>query len=129
MAQDQRDVLEVLRLELDFLGQGGYGRSASTPWKWTSTFQHSPSCMNFNRSQATRPCSECPLIEFVPAEARNQDVACHYIPIGPSGETVGNMERECEVSDLEEALGNWLRATIQNLKRQRGQLSVLSTAA
>jgi hypothetical protein len=31
MAQDKRDVLEVLQFELSFLEQGGYGRSVRTP--------------------------------------------------------------------------------------------------
>ena len=117
--QRQRDLLEVLRSELSFLEQGGYGRSVNTPWKWTSTFQHSPSCLNFNRPQPARPCSECPLIEFVPSEARPQDVPCHQIAIGPAGETIERLERESDVLELEEALGNWLRATIVSLERQR----------
>jgi hypothetical protein len=119
MSQEQRDLLAVLRSELNFLEQGGYGRSASTPWKWTSTFQHSPSCINFNRPQPTRPCTECPLIDFVPSAARTQDVPCHHIQIGPAGETVGTMEREYDVLELEEALGNWLRTTIDKLERKR----------
>ena len=32
MPKDERDLLEVLRFELDFLEQGGYGRSPRTPW-------------------------------------------------------------------------------------------------
>lgn len=119
MAQDQHDILEVLRCELNYLEQGGYGRSVSTPWKWTSTFQNSPSCINFNHPQPMRPCSECPLMEFVPSEARSQEVPCHQIPIGPGGETVGAMERESDVVDLEEALRTWLRGNIEKIERQR----------
>lgn len=127
MSQDKRDILEVLRSELEFLEQGGYGRSVSTPWKWTSTFQHSPSCINFNQPQGTRPCSECALIDLVPVDARNQDVPCHSIPIGPNGETVGIIEREYDLPELEEALRSWLRATIQQVERQRaGQTQSLA---
>ena len=50
MSDDKRDVLEVLKFELSFLEQGGYGRSVRTPWKATSVFQDSPSCLNFNDS-------------------------------------------------------------------------------
>src|SRR5438309_874303 len=39
MAQEKRDILEVLKFELSFLEQGGYGRSVRTPWKPTSVFQ------------------------------------------------------------------------------------------
>ena len=119
MSKDQRDILDVLKSELEFLEQGGYGRSVSTPWKWSSTFQHSPSCINFDRQQGTRSCTECALIDFVPSAARTQAVPCHHIPIGPKGETVGTMEREYDLLDLEDALRNWLQATIQQLERER----------
>ena len=36
MSSDKRDILEVLKFELNFLEQGGYGRSVRTPWKPTS---------------------------------------------------------------------------------------------
>ncbi len=32
MPKDDRDVLEVLKFELDFIEKGGYGRSVRTPW-------------------------------------------------------------------------------------------------
>ena len=48
MSNDKRDILEVLKFELNFLEQGGYGRSVRTPWKPTSLFQDSVTCMNFN---------------------------------------------------------------------------------
>ena len=44
MSNDKRDILEVLKFELNFLEQGGYGRSVRTPWKPTSIFQDSLSC-------------------------------------------------------------------------------------
>ena len=121
MSEDSRDILQVLKLELSFLELGGYGRSARTPWKWTSTFQHTPACINFNRPQRTEPCTQCVLIDFVPPEARTEDVPCHHIPIGPAGETVGEMESGSEARDLEEALKNWLRGTIQAIEQKRAQ--------
>jgi len=48
VSNDKRDVLDVLKFELAFLEPGGYGRSVRTPWKATSVFQDSPSCLNFN---------------------------------------------------------------------------------
>jgi pyruvate-ferredoxin/flavodoxin oxidoreductase len=44
---DERDILEVLKEELEFIEQGGYGRSVRTPWKATSVFQDSLSCLNY----------------------------------------------------------------------------------
>jgi len=55
MATDDRDVLEVLNFELAFLEQGGYGRSVRTPWKPTSIFQDSISCLNFGEPERVHP--------------------------------------------------------------------------
>jgi hypothetical protein len=119
MPKDQRDILEVLRFELNFLEQGGYERSIRTPWKWASTFEHSPTCPNFNKPERPYSCTDCQLIDLVPVSARGLDVPCHQIPIGPRGETVSTMEQEHDLLELEEALGNWLRATINDIEQRR----------
>ena len=46
MSEDKRDVLEVLRYELNFIEQGGYGNWYSTPWGPASIFQDSLTCPN-----------------------------------------------------------------------------------
>ena len=33
MVKDGRDILELLKEELDFIEKGGYGRSVRTPWQ------------------------------------------------------------------------------------------------
>ena len=119
MSDDKRDVLEVLKFELNFLEQGGYGRSVRTPWKPTSIFLDSPSCINFNDSSQPHPCTECLLTDFVPSESREEKVPCHHIPLNAQGETVYTMERQREQIELEEALKNWLRETIQRIERER----------
>src|SRR5512132_2826115 len=91
MSDDKRDVLEVLRFELAFLEQGGYGRSVRTPQKPTSIFQDSPSCLNFNDAGEPHPCNECLLTDFVPSESRCADVPCHHIKVGPHGETLSEL--------------------------------------
>lgn len=117
MSDDQRDVLEVLKFELAFLEQGGYGRSVRTPQKPTSIFQDSPSCLNFNDAGRPHPCNECMLTDFVPAEARGEAVPCHHIPVGPRGETLSALE-DNQIA-TEDALGNWLRAAIARLEKER----------
>jgi len=119
MSNDKRDILEVLKFELNFLEQGGYGRSVRTPWKATSMFQDSPSCLNFNDPSRPHACSECMLNEFVPAQAREEVIPCHFIPLNDRGETVDSMERHSHQPELEEALKNWLRATIARLEQER----------
>jgi len=68
MANDDRDILEVLKEELDFIGKGGYGRSVRTPWKPKSPFQDSLTCLNYGYPYRAHPCSECHLLDFVSPE-------------------------------------------------------------
>jgi len=118
MSDDKRDVLEVLKFELAFLEQGGYGRSVRTPWKPTSIFLDSPSCLNFNDyAEQRHPCNECLLTDFVPASAQGEAVPCHHIPIGLQGETVGDLDGSQIAT--EEALRAWLRAAIDRLEKER----------
>lgn len=121
MSDDKRDVLEVLKFELEFLEHGGYGRSVRTPWKATSVFQDSPSCLNFNDPSRPHACNECLLTDFVPREARNQDIPCHFIPLNTQGETVDSMERQAHQLEMEETVKNWLRSTIARLERERSE--------
>ncbi|HEX6505918.1 MAG TPA: hypothetical protein VF011_21985 [Terriglobales bacterium] len=121
MANDTRDILEVLKFELNFLEQGGYGRSVRTPWKPTSIFQDSLSCINFNDPERPHPCVECLLNDLVPAQYREENVPCHHIPLNAAGETVDTMERQYTQIELEEAVKNWLRDTIQRIEKERAQ--------
>ena len=119
MIQDDRDTIDVLKAELDFVEKGGYGRSVKTPWQPTSTFQDSPSCLNLGDPARTHPCSECLLIDFVPTEARAEDVPCHHIPLNANGTTVDELEWNENQAETEETVKSWLRATIDKLAEQR----------
>jgi hypothetical protein len=124
MADDDRDVLEVLRFELGFLEQGGYGRSVRTPWKGTSIFQDSLSCLNFDQPERPHPCDECLLMKFVPQEARGEEVPCHHIPLTAQGETLESLDRGSNQQELEEVMIGWLKKTIQRMEQERaGQAS------
>jgi hypothetical protein len=116
---DERDVLEVLKFELTFLEQGGYGRSVHAPRTPTSIFQDSISCLNFGDPQRAHPCSECMLIDFVPQSARNEEVPCHHIPLSPAGETVATLEARDHQQKLEQAVITWLRAVIARMEKER----------
>jgi hypothetical protein len=119
MSTDKRDILEVLKFELNFLEQGGYGRSVRTPWKPTSVFQDSLSCINFNDPARPHPCSECLLSDFVPGSCQEESVPCHHIPLNQHGETVDTMERQYTQAELEEAVKNWLIDTIKRIEAER----------
>lgn len=119
MSDDKRDIVDVLKFELNFLEQGGYGRSVRTPWKPTSIFQDSISCINFNDPERPHPCNECLLTDFVPGDLKSEGVPCHHIPLNDDGETVDTLERQGTQIELEEAVIQWLRATIQRLEAER----------
>ena len=98
MAQNQQQaLLNALKSELKFCELGGYepsvpGRlparaSENDPIsmflfdeskremrKEHSVFQDSPSCLNYGLPVREHPCSECWLIDFVPAEKRGEAV-------------------------------------------------------
>ena len=116
---DERDVLEVLKFELNFLEQGGYGRSVHAPQTPTRIFQDSISCLNFGDPNRPHPCSECMLIDFVPPSMRNENVPCHHIPLSPAGETVATLEARDRQQKLEEAVIAWLRAVIARMEKER----------
>jgi len=119
MSEDKRDILEVLKFELQFLEQGGYGRSVRTPWKPTSIFQDSLSCLNFNDPERPHPCSECFLTDMVPDQLKQEEVPCHHIALNSEGETVHTMERQRNQSEMEETLKSWLRKEIQRIENER----------
>jgi hypothetical protein len=119
MTQDDRDTLEVLKAELDFVEKGGYGRSVKSPWQPTSIFQDSPSCINLGDLERTQPCSECLLIDFVPPEARREDVPCHHIPLNAKGETINELEWKEDQRKTEESVKNWLLSTISQWEKHR----------
>jgi hypothetical protein len=123
MARDDRDVLEILKFELSFLENGGYGRSVRTPWKETSLFQDSLTCINFGDPARTRPCDECLLMDFVPNDLRATNVPCHQIPMSEQGETLEVIESRKGRMEAEEALKNWLRQAIHKIEVERGRLT------
>lgn len=121
MSKDGRDVLEVLKFELHFLEQGGYGRSVRTPWKPTSAFQDSLSCPNFGDPNRPHACDECLLHDFVPDQYKAENVPCHFIPINAHGETVDSMKRQYTQPEMEDSLREWLRQVIKRIETGRAQ--------
>ena len=119
MSSHDRDVLESLKFELEFLQQGGYGRSVRAPGKPTSIFQDSLTCLNFGDPLRTRPCNECILWEFVPPERRGESVPCHHIPLNQASETIESLDRGDNQAGMEQAVEEWLRATVGRLEREQ----------
>jgi len=118
MPKDDRDILEVLKFELEFLEQGGYGRIPREAWRPRLVFEDSPSRMNFN-SRDREPCAECVLTPLVPNGARSEQNPCQHIPLNELGETLDSLYRTGTQRELEDALGSWLRVTIRQLASER----------
>lgn len=119
MQRDERDLLEVLKFELKFLEDGGYGRSPRSPWRPQLVFEDSPTCMNFNSVEDPRPCTDCVLIQLVPPEFRSEQIPCRHIPFDSSGETLDSLYRLGDQVEIEDVVGGWLRATIKRLEEER----------
>jgi len=119
MQKDERDLLEVLKFELQFLEDGGYGRSPRTPWRPQYIFEDSLTCMNYDSKENPGPCSDCVLMQLVPPERRSEKIPCRHIPFNTSGETLDSLYRYSNQQETEETVGAWLRATIQRLEEER----------
>ncbi|HKT48630.1 MAG TPA: hypothetical protein VJP87_13995 [Candidatus Acidoferrales bacterium] len=118
MAQENRNLLEVLKAELKFLESGGYRNTARAPWRPHFIFQDSPTCLNFDPMEPPRPCSDCVLSRVMPEEVRDRAVACRYIPLNERGETMDSLYRSASSRELEAAVATWLKATILRLEQE-----------
>jgi hypothetical protein len=117
MAKDERDILELLKTELDFIEKGGYGRSVRTPWKPSSSFRDSLTCVNYALPEKAHPCAECHLIEFVPRDKQDEELPCHFIPLNATGDTVEDLDGK--EAKLQEALKGWMREKIREIEAAR----------
>jgi hypothetical protein len=118
MTKDDRDILDVLKEELAFIEQGGYGRSVRTPWLPKSAFQDSLTCINYADPSHTHPCNECHLIDFVDKEHLDDGVPCHYIPLNEAGETIEDLEAQDNQAKLEATLKAWMRSKIKQIEER-----------
>jgi len=119
MTKDDRDILELLKEELAFIEQGGYGRSVRTPWLPKSVFQDSLTCINYADPNHSIPCNECPLTEFISGEHQSENIPCHFIPLNEAGETIEDLEAQDNQHKLEATLKKWMRTKINEIEEAR----------
>jgi hypothetical protein len=112
----RRSVLQILRAELAFLEMGGYRRGPRYPFRPNFIFEDSPTCINFLARDQQRPCTECPLIHFVPDAYRIDKFPCRHIPLTSRGETVHSFYEWGTEEELENAVREWLLETIKELE-------------
>jgi hypothetical protein len=121
MTNDNRDLLEVLKAELEFLEKGGYRHTARAQWRPQFIFQDSPTCLNFDSTRPSRPCSDCILLQLVPEDSRSWKIPCRYIPLTEQGETIDSLYQTGTQEELEAAVRRWLRTTIPRLEREKAE--------
>ena len=121
MVKDERNLLAILRAELEFVQKGGYRYTARSPWRPQFIFQDSPTCLNFDGTQPSRPCSECVLLQLVPPGQRNGKIPCRHIPLNARGETIDSLYRTGTQEELETALTKWLKSMIQKIENESAQ--------
>jgi hypothetical protein len=115
---DGRDLLDVLKFELNFLEKGGYGRSPRERWRGWQVFEDSPTCMNYDSKNHPEPCGGCVLMKLVPPEARSEKIPCRHIPLTNTGETLESLYGYGDEYEIEETVRNWLRKMIEQLERE-----------
>ena len=118
MSEEKRDVLEVLKIESMLVKLGVYSQRSSLGPEFI--FEDSPTCINCDRENPL-PCTECPLIQFVPPEHRSEKIACRHIPLNTKGETLDFLYRYGNAREIREAVDNWLVTTIERLESERRQ--------
>src|SRR5881398_1094343 len=110
MPEDNRDVLEVLKSELRFVENGGYGASPRTRWRPQFILEDSPACPNYGSKQDMLPGSECVLMRFVPRDCCGVRIPCRHIALDVEGYTIdtfyrlGTQRSEEHTSELQSPL-------------------------
>ena len=118
MQRDERDLLDVLKSELEFLDEGGYARAPGQSWRPVYIFEDSPNCINHDYEVNPASCGDCPLMQLVPPEFRFAKVPCRHIPLNAEGETLDLLYRYAGDHEIEEAVRRWLQTTIAGLEGQ-----------
>jgi hypothetical protein len=133
MRKDDRDLLEVLKLELEYLTTT-HRYSREDPQSPRAILRESPACFNYgcfdyDCREHLSACTDCVLIKLVPLERRSEAFPCQYIPLDKSGEGLDSLYRYCGQQEVEKRVRDWLQATITQLEEQRNTNLALVTSS
>ena len=115
MSNSTREVLSLLKKELEFHERGGYG--GTERWKPLTVFLDSPSCPNRLDVERNTPCNQCWLFNFVPEQYGPELPACHFIPMTDDGKSVDTMKRQYSHAEMRDKVKTWLQAEIEHLEK------------
>jgi len=126
MQKDDRNLLEVLKFELRFLHRGGYGCLPRPCWRAPFIFKDSPICVNYGSGDDRVPCSECWLMQFVPAERQSEQSPCRHVVLDSAGQTLHSLYAYGSGSqqEVEAALETWLKDRIHHLEQEESSANL-----
>jgi hypothetical protein len=126
MLAGNRNTIEVLKAELEFVKKGGYASFLRDPWRVKLALEDSPTCMNCDRKNNPKPCSECLLMQFVPTNKRGEKVPCRHIPLTSHGDTLLHLYQGATEQEIDETLTRWLQETIAKLELNENESKPLA---
>jgi hypothetical protein len=121
MKTDKRNLLDVLKKELEFTEKGGYRNHTRATWRPQFLFQDSPTCPNFEPTDHPTLCSDCIISQLVPLEATSRKIPCRSIPLNEQGDTLDLLYRTATAEETEGKFAQWLKTTIAKLEREQAE--------
>lgn len=125
----RKNVLQLLKAELQFVETGGYRLSERSPWRPPYVFEESPSCPNYSDRSRPHLCTDCWLMQFVVPDLREEQVPCRFVQLTPEGITIDSLYRYGSTSETEEVLSHWLRERIREIEDDLDEASDFPLAA
>lgn len=121
MGKDNRNLLSVLKAELEFLEKGGYRDAGRVSWRPKFIFQDSPTCLAFEPAQQPVSCVDCIIIQLMPENLRIEKIPCRFIPLNERGDTLDSLYRTSTQEEIESVVGQWLKTRIARLERDTAE--------
>ena len=116
---EDRKLLSLLKEQLAFFDNGGYGSPFRSYWRPTLLIRDSPLCLNADPQAKARSCSECKMILMVPSEKRTSLIPCHHIPLNEAGDTIASLYASGTQAKLDKTFREWLLAKVRELEEGR----------
>lgn len=109
MAWDKREVLGLLRMEIENVRRRGFGLY----------FRDSVLCINAGKSsELDDACEQCLLQQFVPAQYKGDKLPCSHIPLNEAGDTLDSLRQKGTRKERDAAVLAWMEAAAARLEKE-----------
>lgn len=108
MTWDKREIIGLLRLEIENIHRRGFG----------AYFRDSVLCLNAGLTSPHEKCHQCILLDFAPAEYRQDQQPCLHIPLDDGGNTVKSLMAQGRRRECEQLILAWMERTLTRLESQ-----------